>query len=269
MILCGIVILAWGFNALLATNRIVTGGLPGLSLLLNMLWNVDPSISQWLIGIPIFGIGWICLGKRQILNSLAGACLLPLAILITKDVFPLWVESPILASLFGGFTCGIGLGLVFRANATTGGFSILARIIAGRMGMPISRIILAFDAVIVLATGALIGVEAAMLAILSVIALSKAIDIVQTGVTSAKSLTIITERHDAIRELLLHHLDCGATELDADGSYSGTSKTVFLTVVPLSKVGRLRRNIRQVDPEAFTIVSDASEVLGYGFQNHG
>ena len=108
-----------------------------------------------------------------------------------------------------------------------------------------------------------------MLALLSVISLSKAIDVVQTGFGSAKSVTIITTQGAALREMLLEHLDCGATFLKAEGAHSGDERTMVMSVVPRGKVARLRRNIRRVDPEAFTIISDASEVLGYGFQNHG
>lgn len=269
MLLAGVVIMAWSFNAILATNHIVTGGLAGFSILLKLHLDIDPSLTQWALGIPIFLIGWAFLGKKEIINSIAGALLLPLAILLTRDTLPLHVESPILAAIFGGFICGLGLGLVFRADATTGGFAILARIIARRLGVPISQIILAFDGIIVIATGTIFGAESAMLAVLSVLSLSKAIDVVQTGLGSTKSITIITTREKEMCKMLLQHLDCGATLLPADGAFSGEPKSLILTVVPRSKVGRLRRNIRLVDPTAFTIISDASEVLGYGFQNHG
>lgn len=269
MFLTGIFVLAWSFNAILATNHIVTGGLSGFSILLKLHLGIDPSLTQWGLGIPIFLIGWVALGKKEIINSLAGAIFLPLAILLTKNFHPLRIDNLILAAVFGGFICGLGLGLIFRANATTGGLDILAKILARRLGIPISRCFLVFDGMIVIATGTIFGVESAMLAILSVVSLSKAIDIVQTGLSSAKSVTIITDEQDEMREMLLHHLDCGATILPADGAHSGQRKTLILTLVPRSKVGRLRRNIRRVDPKAFTVISDASEVLGYGFQNHG
>lgn len=269
MMLSGILILAWSFNSILTTNHIVTGGLAGFSILLKLHLNIEPALTQWAIGIPIFLLGWLILGKKEITNSLAGALLLPLAIFLTKNIYPLKVDSPILAAVFGGYICGLGLGLIFRANATTGGFTILARILARRLGIPISQCILAFDGIIVIATGTIFGAESAMLAILSVVSLSKAIDIVQTGLGSAKSVTIITTMEEEMRKMLLFHLDLGATTIPADGTHSGEKKTIFLTVVPRSKVGRLRRNIRRIDPEAFTIISDASEVLGYGFKNHG
>jgi len=269
MMLSGILILSWSFNAILSSNQIMVGGLTGLSLLLKLQFGIDPSLTQWALGIPIFLIGYYFLGKKEITNSLAGAILLPLAILLTKEVPPLQLETPILAAVFGGFICGIGLGLIFRANATTGGVDILARIAARKLGIPINRCVLAFDGAIVLVTGSIYGAESAMLAIICVISISKAIDIVQTGFSSAKSITIITTQKEAMREMLLNHLDCGATVVPCTGAHSQDGKTLILTIVPRSKVGRLRRHIRQVDPSAFTIISDASEVLGYGFQSHG
>ena len=269
MFLSGIFILAWSFNAILITNHIVTGGLSGFSLLLKLHLGIDPSLTQWALGIPIFFIGWLALGKKEIITSLAGAILLPLAILLTKDIYPLPIETPILAAVFGGSICGLGLGLIFRANATTGGVDILARILARRLGIPIHRCFLVFDALIVISTGSIFGAENAMLAIISVVSLSKAIDIVQTGLSSSKSVTIITDHEEEMCDMLLHHLDCGATIVPANGAHSGERKTLILTLVPQSKVGRLRRNIRRVDPSAFTVISDASEVLGYGFLNNG
>lgn len=269
MFLAGMVVLAWSFNAILATNHIVTGGLSGFSILLKLHLGIDPSLTQWFLGIPIFFIGWVALGKKEIINSFAGAIFLPLAIFLTREMYPLKIDHPILAAVFGGYICGLGLGLIFRANATTGGVDILARILARRLGVPVSRCFLFFDGMIVIATGSILGAESAMLAILSVVSVSKAIDIVQTGFTSAKSVTIITDKEEEMRDMLLNHLDCGATVVPADGAHSREKKALILTLVPRSKVGRLRRNVRRVDPSAFTVISDASEVLGYGFQNHG
>ncbi|QQL45921.1 YitT family protein [Sulfuriroseicoccus oceanibius] len=269
MLLLGIVILSWGFNSLLLANEVLIGGLPGFSILVLKQFGMDPSVTQWALGIPIFFIGWAFLGRREIINSLGGALVLPLVIWLMRDVFPLQVGNQVLAAVFGGLTCGLGLGLIFRANATVGGFSIIARIFSRWLGVPISHCMLAIDGVIVLAAGSFFGAEAAMLALLSVFSLSKAIDIVQTGVGGAKSVTIITENEEAMREMLLQRLDSGATVLKATGAHSGDDRAFIVSVVPRAKVARLRRNIKRVDPAAFTVITDASEVLGYGFQDHG
>lgn len=265
----GITILAWGFNALLMTNSIVIGGLPGLSLLVDRQCGINPSLTQWAVGIPIFALGWVFLGRANTINSLAGAMLLPLAIQLLRGTWPLHVENPILAAVFGGFTCGIGLGLVFRANATVGGFSIVARIFSGWLGIPVSRCLMALDGAVVIGAGAFLGAEQAMLALIGVVSMTKAIDLVQTGFGSAKSVTIITAQKEEMLEMLTGHLDCGATLLNGEGAHSGGPRAVIVTVVPRAKVARLRRNIKRVDAGAFTIISDASEVLGYGFRNHG
>ncbi|MGB1261069.1 MAG: YitT family protein [Akkermansiaceae bacterium] len=265
----GILVTALGFNMLLLPNDIVVGGLPGLSLLLKIQWGIEPAVSQWVVGVPIFLFGWLMLGKKAIINSLAGAIFLPLTIYLTRDVYPLRVETPMLAALFGGFTCGIGLGMVFRANSTVGGFSILARIVGQRMGVPLSKTMLLLDGAVVVTTGVFLGVETAMLALVGVVSLSKAIDVVHSGLGSAKSVTIITDAKEDMRVMLLDRLNCGATVLRAEGAYSQDERALLVTVIPRAKVARLRRNIRRVDPSAFTIISDASEVLGYGFQNHG
>lgn len=269
MFLSGLLIVAWGFNALLMTNGIIIGGLPGFSLLVEQTTGIDPSVTQLALGIPLFLAGWLVLGRNKTLHSLAGALLLPAAIFLLRDAWSLKVESPILAAVFGGFTCGLGLGFIFRANATVGGFSILASIVSGRLGVPISRCMLVIDGLVVISAGVLLGAESAMLALLGVISLSKAIDLVQSGFGSVKSVTIITVMEKEMSQMLTGHLDCGATLLHGEGGYSGDRRAVIVTVVPRAKVARLRRNIRRIDPDAFSIISDASEVLGYGFQHHG
>ena len=112
MLVSGLFVMAWGFNAILATNHIVIGGLPGLSLLVQRQMGIDPSLTQWVVGIPIFAIGWIVLGRKEIINSLLGALLLPLAIYLTRNLPTLPVENSVLAAICGGFTCGLGLGMI-------------------------------------------------------------------------------------------------------------------------------------------------------------
>lgn len=265
----GIALVAWGFRALLVENQILSGGLPGLSLLLYRLLDLSPTISQWLIGIPILALAWFLLGKKMAINSLAGATLLPAAIYAAKFLPAVPCEQPILASIFGGLIIGIGLGLTFASNATTGGFSVLARILHKYTDLSVANAILLLDGTIIICTIAFFGAEAAMLAMLCIIATSKAIDIVLTGFGLVKSVTIITDQPQAIREMVLTRINAGATEIPATGAHSQQNKTVFITVIPRAKAARLRRNIQRTDPKAFTIISDASEVQGYGFANHG
>lgn len=264
----GLFITAWGFRAFLMENSILSGGLPGLSLFLYRLFDLSPSLSQWLIGIPILIIAWPLLGKKATLTSTAGSLLLPAAIFIARWLPVVPCQQPILAALFGGLITGLGLGMIFAADSTVGGFSLVARMLNRYLGITMANAILILDGLVILATTFFFGAEAAMLAMLSILAISKAIDIVLTGLGLVKSITIITDKPDAMREMLLGKLDSGATELPATGAYSGQNKTVFLTVIPRAKAARLRRNILQVDPHAFTIISDASEVLGYGFSHH-
>ncbi|GAA5497432.1 hypothetical protein Rhal01_03628 [Rubritalea halochordaticola] len=264
----GLFITAWGFRAFLMENSILSGGVPGLSLLLFRLFELSPSLTQWLIGIPILVIAWPLLGKKAALASIAGSILLPAAIYIAQWLPVVPCQEPILASLFGGLIIGLGLGMIFASNFTVGGFSLVARMLNRYLGITMANSMLILDGLVIIATVFFFGPEAAMLAMLSILAISKAIDIVLTGLGLAKSITIITDKADEMREMLLEKLDSGATELPATGAYSGQNKTVFLTVIPRAKAARLRRNILRVDPQAFTIISDASEVLGYGFSHH-
>ena len=192
LFLVGIVITTWGFTGFLVANNIISGGLPGLCLLLFQKLGWDPSVSQWAIGIPIFIIAWFTLGGTQTMSSLAGSLLLPAAIWLSFQIPQIQVicEQPILASIAGGFIIGIGLGLIFKTNASVGGFSLLARVIAKYWNFPVSRTLLFTDSLVILVAGSFFGIEAAILAILSVAAMTKAIDIVLTGLGRAKAVNI-------------------------------------------------------------------------------
>jgi len=270
LFLLGIVITTWGFTGFLVANNILSGGLPGLCLLLLQKLGWDPSISQWAIGLLIFALGWFTLGRAQTLSALAGSLLLPAAIWLSFRLPQIRVicEQPILASIAGGFIIGLGLGLIFKANASVGGFSLIARVITKYWNIPVSRTLLILDSLIILIAGTFFGIEAAILAILSVASMMKAIDIVLTGIGRAKAVNIITDKKEDMREMLTSTLNCGATEVDVRGAYEAGDKTMFYCVIPVTKVAKLRRNILYVDPSAFTIINDASEVLGYGFKGY-
>lgn len=265
----GIFISAWGFRAFLMENEIITGGLGGLSLLVYRAFDIQPSITQWAISVVILSLAWIFVGKKAALSAIAGSALFPAAILASSFLPSAPCENSILAALFGGLIVGLGLGIVFKANGTMGGFSLIARILTHKFDISIPVGLLIIDGMLILATAALYGAEDAMLAMLSVLAVSKAVDLVQTGFGLAKSVTVITSQGADMKAMLLTKLDCGATKIQGEGAYSGEARCILICVVPRAKVSRLRRNVHYVDPQAFTIISDASEVLGYGFSSHG
>lgn len=265
--LLGIIVTGWGFCAFLKHNEIATGGLPGLSLILFRQFGFDPSLSMWLIGLPIFAIGWIMLGRNASLSSLAGFLLLPASIYLFSQ-FPnthIDCKEPLVASLAGGFIVGVGLGFVFKANASTGGFTLIARIVSQHSSLSIAKCIMLLDGSILLTAFFLYGAEKSIIGFISVVAISKGIEAVQAGLGKTKCVTVITEHPEEVKAILYQRIDCGITEVDAVGGHSGGNKKMLICIIPISKLARAKRNIIDIDPKAFTIVSDAAEVVGYGF----
>lgn len=263
----GILLTAWAFCSLLLTNEILTGGLPGLSLILFHKLGWPLAITQWSIAIIIFIPAYFSLNKQSLASSILGAILLPAAIALFLR-FPdlnLPMKQPLLAALAGGFMLGLGLGFIFKANASVGGFSLIARMLNKWTSLTIANAMMLLDGCIITISITLFSFEEAILALLTLYIMTKAISLVQTGFSSAKSVTIITTKPDKIKNILYERIDCGLTQLEASGGYSGQEKAVLVCVIPVSKLARLKRNVIATDPEAFTIIQDASEVMGYGF----
>ena len=263
----GIIISSWAFVGLLKHNDILMGGLPGLSLILNSLFGWDLAITQWAVGIPILFLGLWLLGKQATINATAGAFLLPAAIGFWEALPEARVqcENFLIAAVFGGFIIGIGLGLIFKVNASTGGFSLIARILNKFTGISVSKAMMLIDMTLLTTVIAFKGFEAGALAIIAVVAMGKGIDIIQTGLGRAKSVTIITSEAEEMKRVLYERVNCGITIVKGEGGHSGEQKTMLICVIPVIKLARLKRNVEHVDSEAFTIITDAVEVMGYGF----
>lgn len=264
-ILAGSLIIALSFNLLLLPNRIASGGVSGLSILIHPYTGWEPAIVQWAFNIPLFLAGWLLLGGRFGIKTAVGSVVLPLFVLLTKEWAPL-TDTPLLAALFGGAGVGTGLGIVFRGRGSTGGLDLAAQIIhkytAIRLGLAVAML----DGVVIAASGFVFSVEQAMYALLGLFVTSKTIDLVQLGFSRSKVAFIVSNETERVSQAVLHDLDRGLTLLPARGGYSGGDRMVLMTVVSQREVIRLKMLVKAHDPDAFIIISDTAEVLGEGFQ---
>lgn len=236
-LLVGAALVAATFNSLLAPNGIASGGVIGLSLVATRLFEMEAALVQWGFNGAIFALALYFLGKRAALKSALGALLLPFFVLLTRDITPL-TTNPLLAAIYGGIGVGVG------------------RAILGLDGAVIALAAFAFDA------------EKAMFGLIAAFVTAKVIDVVQIGFGFAKVVWVISGETEAISHAILHDLDRGLTKLQGFGGFSGEERTVLMVVVSHHEVARLKALIQTVDPHAFTIVSDTTEVLGQGFKLH-
>lgn len=264
-VLAGAAIVAVSFNVFLLPNEVASGGVSGISTILFGLFEWKPAFVQWAFNIPLFIAGVILLGKNFGLKTAVGTVFLPFVVFLTENWEP-WTEDPLLGSLFGGIMVGLGLGIVFRGKASTGGTDLAAQIITKYTGLTLGTSVAIIDGMIVLAAAIVFDIEKGLYALIGLYLTTKTIDLVQVGFGRSKMVYIITTKQVEIREAIYEEVDRGVTELTATGGYSGAEKPILMVVIPQTEFTKLKQLVKLIDPQAFVIVSDASEVLGEGFK---
>ncbi|WP_408055253.1 YitT family protein [Sutcliffiella halmapala] len=264
-VVLGSTIVALAFNLFLLPNRVASGGVSGISTILDSVLGWEPGIVQLCFNIPLFFLGVFLLGKQFGLKTLVGTITLPLIVLWTRDFAPATV-NPMLGSIFGGIGVGLGLGLVFRGRASTGGTDLAAQIIHKYTGLSLGTCVALIDGLIVLAAAIVFDFELGMYALIGLFVTSKTIDYVQVGLGYSKMAIVITQKEEEVRQAILTKIDRGVTKLSATGGYTEDERPVLMCVVDQTEFTKLKQVVRSIDASAFVVVMNASEVLGEGFK---
>lgn len=264
-VLVGAGIVAVSFNVLLLPNEIASGGVSGISTILHGLFGWEPAYVQWSLNIPLFIAGVIFLGYQYGIKTLIGTLFVPFVVFLTKDLEP-WTLNPMLAALFGGIGIGFGIGIVFRGNASTGGTDLAAQIISKYTGISLGKSVALIDGLIVISASIVFDIEKGLFALIGLYLTSKTIDLVQIGWSRSKMVLIITNEEEKVKRAILEQIDRGLTKLKAYGGYTDQERNTIMVVVDQSEFTGLKQAVRNIDPNAFVIVVDASEVLGQGFK---
>jgi uncharacterized membrane-anchored protein YitT (DUF2179 family) len=267
-ILIGSGIFGFGLVHFNMQNNLAEGGFTGITLMLYFLFHFDPSISNLLLNIPLFIIGWRILGRTSFLYTLIGTISLSLFLWIFQRY---QIHMPLnddltLAALFAGVSLGIGLGMIFRYGGTTGGVDIIARLANKYLGWSMGKTMFIFDlCVITLSLITYLSYKEAMYTLVAVFVGARVIDFMQEGAYAAKGAMIISNRPEAISERIMKEMDRGVTILKGQGSFTKEDRNVLYCVVGKNEIVRLKNVITSVDPYAFVSVSDVHDVLGEGF----
>ncbi|MBU5593963.1 YitT family protein [Amphibacillus sp. MSJ-3] len=264
LVLLGSFFVAVGFNLFLLPNDIASGGVAGISTILYALFNFEPSIVQWAINIPLFIIGTWILGKNFGLKTLVGTVMVPLFVSLTSQ-WPPASSDPLIAAIFGGMACGLGIGIVFRGKGSTGGIDLAAQILHKFIPLPFGLCVALFDGIIVLTAMYVFSVEQGLYALIGLFVTSRTIDLAQVGLNTSKSIIVVTDHVEEIRIALLNEIDRGVTVWRAEGGYTKTKKDMIMCVVNQNEFSRTTQVIKQIDSKAFIVVMNASEVIGEGF----
>ena len=266
----GSALFAAGFAFFLQPNDLSSGGISGLALILVELTQFGSvGVVSILINLPLFLLGGLKIGNRFFVGSLIGM-LLSSVLIDGFAALHLPAVEPVIAIVYGGVLCGLGVGIVFAAGTSTGGSDILVRLLKLRYrNVPIGQISLTFDALVVLLTGLVFrDMNKALYTGITVFLSGKMVDAVVYRFDYSKVAMIITKEYDTIAREIGDKLDRGATFLHGEGSYSGEETKVILTAVKKQQIAQLKELVMTLDPKAFVIVQEAHQVLGDGFHRY-
>ena len=265
-ILLGCLLGAAAYPMFLIPNAIAPGGLSGIATILTVLFRTPVGLVSLIMNVPLFIIGYRSMGRVFAFRSLVATVVFSL--LIDWLPVPVVTNNTLLGSLFGGALMGLGLGLILRGGATTGGTDMIARMVHARFQhISVGAFLFFIDFCVVLGAGFFIKAELALYAFISIYVGTRVIDLVVEGFDRQKACYIITEHTDVVKDRLMNDLGRGLTILSAHGGYRGAERPVLLCIVRAQEVTRLKTIVRLEDERAFVFITEAHEVLGEGFRD--
>ncbi|MCI9040701.1 YitT family protein [Dubosiella newyorkensis] len=271
-ILLGNCILAAAVSFLILPNNILTGGVAGVAVALEPLIHIKPVYVIDFLTIGLFIVGAIFLGKRFAMRTIVSTIIYPMLVTtfswIATAFFPegTFLMEPLLASLYSGLFMGIGVGLVFKVDASTGGMDIPALIMHKYIRIKEGDAVMIIDTLTVLLGLYTYGLQPALIGIVSVVVSGVAINrMIMLGTQAAMNVMIISEKWDTIRSALMDHVGRGVTLLDAKGGYHDKKRPVVMCVITQHQYPQLEQIVNAIDPQAFFIVNNVHSVHGEGF----
>lgn len=268
-IVAGCAIYGASFAFLTYPNSIVSGGLTGISQILNLLTGLPVGVMVMVMNIPLFVVAWKRFGVRFIVYSLIGMVGDSLFIDLFSSLHIALTNDTLLASVYGGILNGLGSGLVYHVGATTGGTDIAARLVRKKYPyMNFGTVTLALNTVVVAAFAVIFRrADSAMYTIITMFVASRIVNLILYGLENSGVCYIITVKPKEISRHIGERLHRGATILHGEGAYSGQDRYVVLCAVKRQQIPELRRIVTEVDGNSFVIVTQSHEVFGENFMN--
>ena len=269
-IVVGCVLFSVGFAFFLEPNNVNAGGITGLAMIVVHLLDFGTvGLFTLLINLPLFVVSGIKIGKKFFVGSVVGL-VVSSVLLDGFALLPYPQIEPLVAALYGGLLCGIGLGVVFTAGGSTGGSDIVVRLLKLKYeNVPIGTIGIIFDALVVVLTGLVFwDISKALYSGVTIFVCGQVIDAVVYRLDYSKVALIITKEHEEIARQINLRLERGATYLNGEGSFNRKDMKIVLSVVKKQQVAELKRLVMEIDPAAFVVVQEAHQVLGEGFSRY-
>lgn len=271
----GLALTAWGLVAFLIPNKLAAGGVSGLA---TVIFHVARDYGVHApVGLQMLVMNGILLliairykGLHYAAKTIFGIVGLSFMIeLFTRFTPALAQDDLLLAALYGGAVCGIGMGMVFKAGGNTGGTDIVAQLLARRFNLGVGQLLLGIDAIVVLIAAVVFGPKFALYAVVAIFVVGATIDLVLEGLKVEKAAFIISDAADRIAETITGELGRGATFLSATGAYTGEQRGMLFVVVTRREIDDLKTIVNAIDPGAMMIITNVHETFGEGFKRMG
>lgn len=265
ILILSLLISAVYFNLLQLPSQIVTGGTSGVSIILNSYFNLEPSTVIFILSMCLLLIGFIFLGIEKTSGAVVSTIIYPVFVEMTSNIseyIQIDLSDKILISIFLGILSGVTTGMVYKVGFSNGGFSIISEIISKYKKISISNTSFVINLIIVLIGGASFGWTMVLYAIIVLYIYSIVLDRVLIGVSKNKALYIISSKEDELCDYIMNSLKHGVTIFDVKGAFLEKKRRVLMTVIPNREYFRLKEGIKEIDKDAFFIVTDSYQVYG-------
>lgn len=269
LLVIGALIQAFAMRLFLVPGELVSGGISGAAQIITHFVRFPIGVMVFLGNVPLFILGWRHLGGPRFAMRTAVAVAV---FSIFTDLLVVFLPSTgvtqdnVLNSIFGGVLLGVGLGLVYRGQGTSGGSDILGRILNSRFGIPISQSYLITDTIVVLAGGFAFSWEKALYGLVVIYISGIAAEAISEGQSVYRTAIIVTSEHEKVTQEIMADMERGVTILAGKGGYTGEERPVLYCVVTRSEVNQLKQLVKDIDPKALMVIGSAHEALGEGFR---
>ena len=260
---------AVGIMMFVVPNKIAPSGFTGITVIINYLTGLPIGSMGLLLNIPFLIICWKAIGKEFVLQTTRVLIIYTFLIDLVFVSPPVYTGDPLLAALFGGLFSGIGSGLVFMQGSSGGGIDLIIKLIRKKYPfVSTGQLVVGINSTIMLTAAGVYGnIEAALYGLIMTFTSGKIMDAILNGADSAKSVMIVTHKPELISASIINELRRSATVLSGKGAYHQDDTYILVCVVRKTEFFKLKRLIRETDPQAFVIVSEANQILGQGFRS--
>lgn len=265
MVIMGAIIMALGLEQFLVPNKILDGGIVGISIIASHLFGIPLGVFIFILNIPFFFIGYKQIGKTFALSTALGITVLSFATIMLHPVAA-FTDDLLLSTVFGGVILGTGVGIVIRYGGSLDGTEIMAILFNRKLPFSVGEIIMFFNILIFIVAGFVFNWEQTMYSMLAYFIAYKTIDIVIEGLEESKAIYIISDEYEEIGSAIMNRLGRGVTFLNGAGGYTGDPKNVIFTVVTRLEESKLISIVEEKDPTAFLAIGNITEVRGGRFK---